>query len=84
PPWLTEAHPEVLPVNRLGETIWPGGRQQWRPTSPVFRRYALALVEKMAMRYADHPALAMWHISNELGCHNVYDYSDDAAAAFRG
>ncbi|WP_104162383.1 beta-galactosidase [Cryobacterium sp. N22] len=83
PPWLTELHPEVLPVNRVGETIWPGGRQQWRPTSPVFRRYALALVEKMATRYADHPALSMWHISNELGCHNVYDFSDDAANAFR-
>ena len=25
--------------------------------------------------------LAAWHVSNELGCHNVYDYSDDAAAA---
>jgi beta-galactosidase len=83
PPWLTERHPEVLPVNRQGETIWPGGRQQWRPTSPVFRRYALELVEKMAERYADHPAVSMWHISNELGCHNVYDFSDDAAAAFR-
>jgi len=83
PPWLTELHPEVLPVNRQGETIWPGGRQQWRPTSPVFRRYALALVAKMAERYATHPALSMWHVSNELGCHNVYDFSDDAARAFR-
>jgi len=83
PPWLTAAHPEVLPVNRLGETVWPGGRQQWRPTSPVFRDYALELVRAMAERYGSHPALAMWHVSNELGCHNVYDFSDDAAAAFR-
>ncbi|MBK4348764.1 beta-galactosidase [Lacisediminihabitans changchengi] len=83
PPWLTAAHPKVLPVNRLGETIWPGGRQQWRPTSPVFRDYALELVRVMAERYGQHPALAMWHVSNELGCHNVYDFSDDAAAAFR-
>jgi len=83
PPWLTAAHPEVLPVNRLGETVWPGGRQQWRPTSPVFRDYALELVRVMAERYGQHPALAMWHVSNELGCHNVYDFSDDAAAAFR-
>ncbi len=83
PPWLTRAHPEILPVNRQGETLWPGARQHWRPTSPVFRTHALALVGKLARRYAGHPALAAWHISNELGCHNLYDYSDDAAKAFR-
>ncbi|MFS0691603.1 beta-galactosidase [Streptomyces nitrosporeus] len=83
PPWLTTLHPEILPVTRTGETLSQGARQHWRPTSPVFRRYALKLVEAMATRYADHPALVAWHISNELGCHNVYDYSDDAAGAFR-
>ncbi|BDZ42181.1 beta-galactosidase [Paraoerskovia sediminicola] len=83
PAWLTTAHPEVLPVTRTGETLWPGGRQQWRPTSPVFREHALRLADAMAQRYADHPALVAWHVSNELGCHNVWDYSDDAAAAFR-
>jgi beta-galactosidase len=83
PPWLTSLHPEILPVTRTGETLWPGARQQWRPTSPVFREYALTLVTTIAERYGDHPALAMWHVNNELGCHNVYDYSDDAAAAFR-
>lgn len=83
PAWLTTAHPEVLPVTRTGVTLSPGGRQQWRPTSPVFREHALNLAETMANRYADHPALVAWHVSNELGCANVWDYSDDAAAAFR-
>ena len=83
PPWLTTAHPEILPVDRLGHTIWPGGRQHWRPTSPVFREHALRLVRAMATRYADHPALTAWHVNNELGCHNIYDYSGDAALAFR-
>lgn len=83
PPWLTTLHPEILPVTATGETVWPGARQHWRPTSPVFRSYALRLADAMARRYADHPALAAWHVSNELGCHNIYDYSDDAAAAFR-
>ncbi|MER6979233.1 beta-galactosidase [Streptomyces carpinensis] len=83
PPWLTTAHPEILPVTAGGETVWPGARQHWRPTSPVFRRHALRLVRQMATRYADHPALVAWHVNNELGCHNVYDYSDDAARAFR-
>jgi beta-galactosidase len=84
PPWLSARHPEILPVTRSGETMWPGARQHWRPTSPVFRQHALAVVEAIARRYAQHPALAAWHVSNELGCHNLYDYSDDAAAAFRG
>jgi len=83
PPWLTAAHPEILPIDRVGHTIWPGGRQHWRPTSPVFRSYALRLVRALADRYRDHPALTAWHVNNELGCHNVYDYSDDAAIAFR-
>jgi len=83
PPWLTAKHPEILPVGRTGETLSPGARQHWRPTSPVFRQHALAVVEAVAGRYADHPALAAWHVSNELGCHNLYDYSEDAAAAFR-
>jgi beta-galactosidase len=83
PPWLTRAHPEILPVTRTGETLWPGARQHWRPTSPIFREHALRLVRELATRYADHPALVAWHVNNELGCHNVYDYSDDAAAAFR-
>ncbi|MEU3842771.1 beta-galactosidase [Streptomyces sp. NPDC028635] len=83
PPWLTTAHPEVLPVTATGETLWPGARQHWRPTSPVFRRHALRLVRELATRYAGHPALAAWHVNNELGCHNVHDYSDDAARAFR-
>lgn len=83
PAWLTTKHPEILPVTRTGETLWPGGRQHWRPTSPVFRHYALELTRALAERYRDHPALVAWHVSNELGCHNAYDYSDDAARAFR-
>jgi beta-galactosidase len=83
PPWLSTRHPEILPVDHRGSTVWPGGRQHWRPTSPVFREHALRLVRSMAGRYGGHPALAAWHVNNELGCHNVHDYSDDAAGAFR-
>ena len=81
PPWLTAAHPEILPVTEDGRTLWPGGRQHWRPTSPVFRRYALEHVRAVAERYGDHPALALWHVSNELGCHNALCYCDESASA---
>lgn len=83
PPWLTTAHPEVLPVTADGTVLSQGGRQHWRPTSPVFREHALAIVTKLAERYGSHPGVVAWHVNNELGCHNAYDYSDDAARAFR-
>jgi beta-galactosidase len=83
PPWLTFAHPEILTVDHEGHTLWPGSRQSWCPSSPVFREHALALVEQMATRYGEHPAVRLWHVSNELGCHNGRCWCDVSAAAFR-
>ncbi len=83
PPWLTHRHPEILPVTHDGRTLWPGGRQSFCPSSPVYRDHALELCRRMAERYGDHPALALWHVSNELGCHNARCYCDTSAAAFR-
>ncbi len=83
PPWLSAAHPEILPVDREGHTLWPGSRQAWCPSSPVYRDLALALTDQLAQRYHDHPALAMWHVSNEYACHNLPCYCDTCAAAFR-
>jgi beta-galactosidase len=83
PPWLSAAHPEMLPVDRDGHTLWPGSRQAWCPSSPVYREYALALTTELARRYHDHPALALWHVSNEYACHNVPCYCDTCAAEFR-
>ncbi|WP_346535640.1 beta-galactosidase [Micromonospora sp. DPT] len=83
PPWLAHRHPETLPRTADGTVLWPGGRQAYCPSSPVFRERSLALVEAVAGRYAEHPAVVMWHISNELGCHNVHCYCDVSAEAFR-
>lgn len=83
PAWLTTAHPDILPTAADGTRRWPGGRQGWCPSSPEFRTAALGLVAKVAERYSSHPALALWHVSNELGCHNAYCYCDTSAAAFR-
>ena len=83
PPWLARLHPEMLPVTQDGRTLWPGGRQAFCPSSPVYREHALTLCRAMAERYAGHPALALWHVSNEIGCHNARCYCDVSAAAFR-
>ncbi|WP_030526508.1 beta-galactosidase [Phycicoccus jejuensis] len=83
PPWLSAAYPEILPVDREGHTLWPGSRQAWCPSSPLYREFALALTDRMAQRYHDHPALAMWHVSNEYACHNLPCYCDTCAVFFR-
>ncbi|MFB6711017.1 beta-galactosidase [Streptomyces sp. NPDC056358] len=83
PPWLTTRFPEVLPVDRQGRTMAQGGRQAWSPSSRIYREHSLALVEKMAERYGEHPALALWHVSNELGGHNSRCYGEASAVAFR-
>jgi beta-galactosidase len=83
PPWLSTRYPETLPRRADGTVLWPGGRQAWCPSSPVFRERALALVTALADRFHDHDGLAMWHVSNELGGHNAHCYCDVSAAAFR-
>jgi beta-galactosidase len=83
PPWLSRAHPEILPVRRDGTRLWPGGRQHYCPSSPVYREHATRLVERVATRYAGHPALRLWHVGNEYGCHVASCYCDVSAAAFR-
>jgi len=83
PAWLTTAHPEILPVDRSGNVLHQGGRQAFSPSSAVYREHSLRLVEAMAERYGSHPALSMWHVSNELGCHNGRCYSELSAQGFR-
>jgi len=84
PAWLTTAHPEALPRMADGTNRWPGGRQAFCPSSPIYRERAVALVEQVSARYGSHPALRLWHVSNELGCHNSLCYCDVSAEAFRG
>lgn len=83
PLWLYERHPEVLPIDRYGHVVNAGSRQSWQPTSPVFKEYALRLCRKLAEHYKDNPYVTAWHMGNEYGWNNRYDYSDNVLAAFR-
>ena len=83
PPWFSADYPESLPVMADGTTRAFGGRQGFCPSSPAYREHALALVEKIAERYGAHPAVRLWHVSNEIGCHNAHCYCDTSAQAFR-
>jgi beta-galactosidase len=83
PAWLVAAHPEILPVTADGRRLAPGARQHYCPSAPAFRAAAVDLAGRMAQRYGDHPAVAMWHIGNEYGCHVPACYCELSAEAFR-
>ncbi|MET9513609.1 beta-galactosidase [Streptomyces sp. NPDC002994] len=80
PPWMGSRHPETLPRDEQGQTVWWGSRQQFCPSSPTYRAYAAAITEGLAARYAGHPALTMWHINNEYCTHC---WCDETARHFR-
>jgi len=83
PAWLVHAHPEMLPQLEDGTRLWQGSRQHYCPSSPIYRDAARRLVETMADRYGNHPALAMWHAGNEYGCHVPACYCEVSAGHFR-
>ncbi|MFI6635136.1 beta-galactosidase [Nonomuraea fuscirosea] len=83
PPWFADAYPEALPVDADGRRLHHGSRQGFCPSSPIYREKALRIAEQVATRYRGHPALALWHVHNEYGCHNARCYCDTSAAAFR-
>jgi beta-galactosidase len=83
PPWMARRYPSTLPVDRDGRTLGVGSRQQYCPHSADFRRLASRLVRALATRYGNHPALAMWHVGNEFGCHVAESFTPAASVAFR-
>lgn len=83
PSWLLAAHPEILPVDENLVPQHPGGRLGWCPSSPLFREHALRIVAAIAERYGRHPAVRLWHVSNELGGGNARCYCDRSQDRFR-
>ena len=83
PPWLTTRYPDVLPVNAAGARYSHGSREHFCVCSPMYREKARRIVERLAAEVGDHPAVEMWHLSNEYACHVPYCYCDYHAQAFR-
>ena len=83
PAWLVEAHPEILPTTEYGTKLSFGSRQHYCPSSPQYRTAAAELAAAVANRYHNHPALRLWHIGNEYGCHVSACYCEISALSFR-
>ena len=77
PPWLATDFPETLMVERSGTRVAVGSRGHFCPSSEVYRDRSQRIARKLAERYADHPALAMWHIGNEYHSNCFCDLCDE-------
>lgn len=71
PQWLAKEYPEVLRVNQDGKRNLYGNRHNHCYTSPKYRQRVKIIDTKLAERYANNPAVILWHISNEFSgdCH---------------
>ncbi|MEX0775451.1 MAG: beta-galactosidase [Phycisphaeraceae bacterium] len=80
PNWMGIKYPEIRRVNELGQRDLQRHRHNHCYTSPVYRQKVTQINTKLAQHYKDHPALILWHVSNEYSgmCH-----CDLCKAAFR-
>lgn len=71
PAWMSQKYPEVLRVGRDRVKALHGGRHNHCMSSPVYAEKVQLMNSALAKRYAHHPAVIGWHISNEYGgeCH---------------
>jgi len=79
PAWLSKKYPEILKVGPDRVRRLHGNRVNFDWSSPVYREKVRTMSTKLAERYGDHPALLMWHVSNEYG---GASYSEASRQAF--
>jgi beta-galactosidase len=80
PIWMAQRYPEIRRVGEDGERYAAGNRVNYCQSSPQYRELVARIDRKLAERYAGHPALAVWHISNEYCFHC---YCDTCQREFR-
>ncbi|USQ86585.1 beta-galactosidase [Streptomyces phaeoluteigriseus] len=83
PVWFYREHPEALPVTADGVRYEFGSRAAICHSNADYRAAAANIATRLAERYGDHPALAMWHVHNEYGVPVSACYCASCAAHFR-
>ena len=65
PFWLSERYEEVRRVTKEDRREASGIRHNHCWSSPVYRSKVREINTRLAQRYGRHPAVKMWHVSNE-------------------
>ena len=79
PIWLTEKHPEILPIDEQGRVKHAGTRRAVCLNSEAFWNHSKRIVEQMAKALGSHPQLIAWQIDNGLGGNFTEAAFNDAA-----
>ncbi len=67
PVWMSEKYPEIRRVQENLVRDETGDRHNHCYTSPVYREKVKAIDTALAKRFANHPGVILWHLSNEYG-----------------
>ncbi len=67
PNWMAAKYPEIRRVSAQGQREAQGWRHNHCFTSPIYREKVTSINTRLAERYRNHPALGLWHLSNEYG-----------------
>jgi beta-galactosidase len=69
PKWLVDQHPDIIPYDIDGKPRGFGSRRHYSFSSDTYWLESARIIEAMAKRYGEHPALSGWQTDNEYGCH---------------
>lgn len=83
PAWFYATYPQSRVVTADGTALGFGSRGMVSPSSPEYRAAAVRIAGELARRYAEHPAVVLWHVHNEYGAPVGEDFSPASVAAFR-
>ncbi|MEL6750726.1 MAG: beta-galactosidase, partial [Pseudomonadota bacterium] len=84
PKWLVDEMPDMLAVDAEGKLRGFGSRRHYDFAHEGYRAECARIVEVLAKRYGDHPAIESWQTDNEYGCHDTIEsYGPASLNAFR-
>ncbi|GAB2704108.1 beta-galactosidase [Microbacterium marinum] len=83
PAWFFATYPDARAVTKDGVALGFGARGMVSHSAPEYRTAIARIAGALAERYADHPAVVMWHIHNEYGVPVGEDFSAHSVRAWR-
>ncbi|MBI3882499.1 MAG: beta-galactosidase [Verrucomicrobia bacterium] len=71
PVWLTEKHPEILPLDERRIALYHGTRHAYCKNSDLYWDYCRKIVRAMTGAFGQHGQLIAWQVDNGIGAHRT-------------